>query len=469
MVLDRRLISVADPDCADPLGQWRLPIAERYECADGRYLQCQGASPGVAAGVLAALGHPEWTDEALRGITALPSAEDEERWRARLTAAFKQRTAAEWEERIAQHGGAGAVCRTPQEWADEPHAAASQIVVAGEPGGSRRAGPAVRVLPAPSAHGAAGTAPVGRAAAAGHHWPGRPDAEERDDGQAPLPLTGIRVVDLSIILAGPTCGRLLAELGADVIKVDPPGRATLPYVSPWGWLDVNRSKRSVLLDLGQPAAREVLWELIEDADVLVENFRAGKLEALGFGREAVFARNPRIVYTSLNAYDFGGDFTRRAGWSRTPRPFPACRCPGAPTGSRDRCRSQSTTTARACSERSVRCSACMLRAGLVRAGGCLAACPAPPPSSSCLSCSGMRAVIAARDPCTCPARWTSSAARTAGSQPFGRRGRPDRWRRRQPRTAPAPWPRCARRESAACAPPRSRTCGRIPGYGITAT
>ena len=332
MVLDRRLISVADPDCADPLGQWRLPIAERYECADGRYLQCQGASPGVAAGVLAALGHPEWTDEALRGITALPSAEDEERWRARLTAAFKQRTAAEWEERIAQHGGAGAVCRTPQEWADEPHAAASQIVVAGEPGGSRRAGPAVRVLPAPSAHGAAGTAPVGRAAAAGHHWPGRPDAEERDDGQAPLPLTGIRVVDLSIILAGPTCGRLLAELGADVIKVDPPGRATLPYVSPWGWLDVNRSKRSVLLDLGQPAAREVLWELIEDADVLVENFRAGKLEALGFGREAVFARNPRIVYTSLNAYDFGGDFTRRAGWEQNAQAVSGMQVSRSPDG-----------------------------------------------------------------------------------------------------------------------------------------
>ena len=330
MVLDRRLISVADPDCADPLGQWRLPIAERYECADGRYLQCQGASPGVAAGVLAALGHPEWTAEALRGMTALASAEDEERWRARLAAAFKQRTAAEWEERIARHGGAGAVCRAPQEWAAEPHAAASQIVV-GEPGGSRRAGPAVRVVPAPSVGDAVDTAPVGRAVAAGHHWPGRPDPE-RDDGQAPLPLTGIRVVDLSIILAGPTCGRLLAELGADVIKIDPPGRATLPYVSPWGWLDVNRSKRSVLLDLSRPAARDVLWQLIEEADVLVENFRAGKLEALGFGPEAVFARNPHIVYTSLNAYDFGGDFTRRAGWEQNAQAVSGMQLARSPDG-----------------------------------------------------------------------------------------------------------------------------------------
>jgi crotonobetainyl-CoA:carnitine CoA-transferase CaiB-like acyl-CoA transferase len=87
-------------------------------------------------------------------------------------------------------------------------------------------------------------------------------------------------------------------------------------VSPYGWLDVNRSKRSMLLDLRQPSARDVLWRLIEDADVLVENFRAGKLEALGFGPAAVFARNPRIVYTSLNAYDFGGGFAGRAGWEQ---------------------------------------------------------------------------------------------------------------------------------------------------------
>jgi crotonobetainyl-CoA:carnitine CoA-transferase CaiB-like acyl-CoA transferase len=328
MVLDRRLVSVADPGCADPLGQWRLPVAERYECADGRYLQCQGASPGVAAAVLAALGHPEWTAEALRGITALPSAEDEKRWRARFAAAFKQRTAAEWEERIARHGGAGAICRTQQEWADEPHAAAAQIVLAGEPGGSRRAGPAVRVLPASSASAASAAS---QAADAGHRSPRRQDSGP-DDGQAPLPLAGIRVVDLSIILAGPTCGRLLGELGADVVKVDPPGRATVPYVSPWGWLDVNRSKRSVLLDLGQPGACEVLWRLIEDADVLVENFRAGKLEALGFGPEAVFARNPRIVYTSLNAYDFGGDFTRRAGWEQNAQAVSGMQVARSPDG-----------------------------------------------------------------------------------------------------------------------------------------
>jgi crotonobetainyl-CoA:carnitine CoA-transferase CaiB-like acyl-CoA transferase len=315
MVLDRRLVSVADPACADPLGRWRLPIAERYECADGRYLQCQGATPGVAAALLAAIGHPEWTAEALTGITALPSAEEEARWRGRFAAVFRRRPAAEWEDLIARHGGAGAVCRTREEWKAEPHTAASEIVLPGAPGrpGASRPGPAVRVSPAgPGRTGAAATgtgsirtAPDGTAAS-------RQDVT----ASAVLPLAGTRVVDLSIILAGPTCGRLLAELGADVVKIDAPGRAVPPYVSPYGWLDVNRSKRSMLLDLSQPGARDVLWRLIEDADVLLENFRAGKLAALGFGPDAVFARNPRIVYTSLNAYDFGGGFTARAGWEQ---------------------------------------------------------------------------------------------------------------------------------------------------------
>ncbi len=72
------------------------------------------------------------------------------------------------------------------------------------------------------------------------------------------------------------------------MKVDGPSRATLPYASPWGSLDVNRSKRSVLLDLKQPGAQQVLWRLIENADVLVENFRAGTLEALGFSPAEVY-------------------------------------------------------------------------------------------------------------------------------------------------------------------------------------
>jgi crotonobetainyl-CoA:carnitine CoA-transferase CaiB-like acyl-CoA transferase len=315
MVLDRRLVSVADPACADPLGRWRLPIAERYECADGRYLQCQGATPGVAAAVLAAIGHPEWTAEALTGITALPSAEEEARWRARFAAVFRRRPAAEWEDLIARHGGAGAVCRTREEWKAEPHAAACEIVLPGAPGrpGASRPGPAVRVSPAgPGRTGAAATGTGSTGTAPGGTAAGRRDVA----ASAVLPLAGTRVVDLSIILAGPTCGRLLAELGADVVKIDAPGRAVPPYVSPYGWLDVNRSKRSMLLDLSQPGARDVLWRLIEDADVLLENFRAGKLAALGFGTDAVFARNPRIVYTSLNAYDFGGGFTTRAGWEQ---------------------------------------------------------------------------------------------------------------------------------------------------------
>jgi crotonobetainyl-CoA:carnitine CoA-transferase CaiB-like acyl-CoA transferase len=118
------------------------------------------------------------------------------------------------------------------------------------------------------------------------------------------------VVDLSIVLAGPTCGRVLSDLGADVLKVDDPQRP----ISPYGWLEVNRGKRSMLLDLRHDDAREILWRLVAGADVLVENYRHGKLAQLGFDLPTVAAARPGIVYASLNAFDVGGSWDQRAGW-----------------------------------------------------------------------------------------------------------------------------------------------------------
>ena len=90
-------------------------------------------------------------------------------------------------------------------------------------------------------------------------------------------LEGVRVLDLCIILAGPTCGRTLAEFGADVIKIDNPTRGG--FVASHN--DVNRGKRSILLDLKSDAGRDVFWRLLEGADVVAQNYRAGKLEKLG--------------------------------------------------------------------------------------------------------------------------------------------------------------------------------------------
>jgi len=311
MALNRRLLDVADPRYADPLGKYRVPIAERYRCADGRYLQSQGAVDSVATSVVQAMGHPEWTDGVVAGLTALGSEEEERLWRERFTEAYASRDALEWESAVAAAGGAGAVCRTREEWKHEEHASEAEIFVAGSDG-ERALGAGVRIFSPPTLAGE--PAP----------WPAQ--AEPR------LPLSGLKVVDLAIILAGPTCGRLLGELGADVVKIDAPDRTELPWVSPWGWLDVNRTKRSALVDLKTEEGREILWRLLEQADVLVENYRAGKIASLGFSFEEVARRNPRIVYVSMNAYDFGGPFTARPGWEQNAQAMTAMQASRAKEG-----------------------------------------------------------------------------------------------------------------------------------------
>lgn len=136
-----------------------------------------------------------------------------------------------------------------------------------------------------------------------------------DPQPAPGPLAGIRVVDCSTVLAGPYATMLLGDLGADVIKVEPPdGDATRGWGPPWVgdpadgtrtaayYLAVNRNKRSIRLDLRRDAGREVLGRLLDTADVFVENFRAGTLDRMGFGNAEVTARNPALVHLAITGY-----------------------------------------------------------------------------------------------------------------------------------------------------------------------
>jgi crotonobetainyl-CoA:carnitine CoA-transferase CaiB-like acyl-CoA transferase len=125
-------------------------------------------------------------------------------------------------------------------------------------------------------------------------------------------LDGLKVVDLTIYIAGPSCGRTLAEFGADVIKVDPPGLG----VTEQFWRDTSRGKRSLALDLKHPKGREILLKLLDSADVIVENFRKGVADRLGLSYKVVSARNPRLIYASLNCYGHSGPFADRPGWEQ---------------------------------------------------------------------------------------------------------------------------------------------------------
>jgi crotonobetainyl-CoA:carnitine CoA-transferase CaiB-like acyl-CoA transferase len=124
-----------------------------------------------------------------------------------------------------------------------------------------------------------------------------------------LPLQGLRVLDLTRILAGPICGRALAAYGADVLLINAPHLPNIEAIA-----DTSRGKRSALLDLRSAEGKAVLRHLIADADIFVQGYRPGALQALGFGPEDVAAMNPHIVYVSLSAYGDQGPWVQRRGF-----------------------------------------------------------------------------------------------------------------------------------------------------------
>jgi crotonobetainyl-CoA:carnitine CoA-transferase CaiB-like acyl-CoA transferase len=140
----------------------------------------------------------------------------------------------------------------------------------------------------------------------------------------PLPLDGIRVLDIGTLIAGPFAATMLGDFGAEVIKVEQPGRGDALRGTPeagkaarsGNWLVEGRNKKSVTLDLRKPRGQELLRELIPHADVLVENFTPGTLERWGLGWEAVHALNSRLVMTRVSGYGQTGPYAKRSGYDR---------------------------------------------------------------------------------------------------------------------------------------------------------
>ena len=133
-----------------------------------------------------------------------------------------------------------------------------------------------------------------------------------------MPLTGLRVVDLTRILAGPFCSMLLGDMGAEIVKIETPGtgdplrrQGAIRNGLSWYFAAFNRNKRSVTLNLRHPEGRAVLEQLIAQTDVLVENFRPGVMAAMGFDEARLEALNPALVYCSLTGFGVTGPYRDR--------------------------------------------------------------------------------------------------------------------------------------------------------------
>ena len=286
-----------------------------FQCKDDRWVRFGGTGNQNFKEFVEAAGITSWESEGLTDFDRIlnePAIAAEVQRRA--VELFKTRTAQEWEDLIADAGSEGAVCRTSAEWFEHPQAVESQMVIkVNDPIYGEMLQPGINARLSLTPGGVRSPAP-----ALDQH---REDilAELKPRASASTPasgistvkaaLDGVKVLDLCIILAGPTLGRTMAEFGANVIKIDNPQRGST--VSSHN--DVNRGKRTILLDLKTEVGKEVFWTMLEGADVVAQNYRAGKMAKLGLSYEEVRKRKPDIVYASLNAYGHIGPWAGRPG------------------------------------------------------------------------------------------------------------------------------------------------------------
>jgi crotonobetainyl-CoA:carnitine CoA-transferase CaiB-like acyl-CoA transferase len=286
--------------------------AGAFRCLDGRYVQFDTSSPRHLSWFASAAGVARSWEPELLDLAANREPEVNERLHARLRELFATRTAVEWEALGNKVGSAIGFIRTPQEWIATNHAKQTKAVIKvddPEIGPMWCAGLPVTLSDYPGTL----VAPRQLAGAAGTSvsWERTASRQVPDEGLEPeisSPLEGMSVLDLGVALAGPTCGRMLAEFGAHVVKISAPGSGVGGYL--------NRGKDSILLDLSSVAGQEIYWRLVDSADVVLENLSPGTSERLGIGYDFVAARRPQAVYTSISCYGRTGDWTEQRGWER---------------------------------------------------------------------------------------------------------------------------------------------------------
>ena len=287
--------------------------AGSFRCKDGKHVQFDTSSARHWVWFAREAGLTETWEPELLDINALKDEAVNQRLHAKLRDLFLTKTAEEWETIGNRAGAAIGWARSADEWIDVEHARVTKTVVQVEDpefGPTWMSGLPVRLTATPGEVKGGRHLPNADRDAIIQELDGL-SAKTAGQGAEPNikhPLQGMKAVDICVALAGPTCGRLLLEFGADVTKINAPKGGVSGYL--------NRGKRSVLLDLESFEAQQVFFKMLDDADILVENLSPGTADRLGIGYAEVKARRPDIIYTSGSCYGYGGPMTRGRGWER---------------------------------------------------------------------------------------------------------------------------------------------------------
>ncbi|MEA2593614.1 MAG: hypothetical protein QOF01_83 [Thermomicrobiales bacterium] len=326
---------VGDGIAGERVWNWRangpFPFYSAYACADGRWLQFGCIHDGFAKRAAEVLGIADaLPDGDTRLSLVIPPPEAQDRIHDLIAEAVVRRPLAEWAPLLEAADVPFAPVQTAEQYRDDPQALVNGLVTVSNPGAHtvRQPGPAVR-LSDTSGYVRAGAPRLGEHSAdlareIATHAGRRPDAPANGDAprgrqalggpDSPLPLTGVRVLELANLIAGPMAGRLLADLGAEVIKLEPPdgGDIARRNGSP-AFLPLNCGKRGIAVNLRTEAGREIGHRLARWADVVIDNMRPGVAERLGMGWEDLHRLNPRLVYCHVSAFGSRGPYAHKPG------------------------------------------------------------------------------------------------------------------------------------------------------------
>lgn len=303
------------PAAGGPRITSEVPQLGHYQCADGRWLELCLFQDKHLRWFAETFLPPEFIADGMADpVRMLTDRSLQERARKRYAELLATRPARDWEIAINEESGASAaLCQTAEEWLTlDSHARDSGAVIElhdPELGRTAQAGFPVRMSITPPAVRFPRRPLDADRAGILHELetPAPPPAAPAPAaGDVPPPLAGIRVLDVAQVLAGPTVGRVLAEYGAEVVKIHSPADRQLGM-----HLYVNSGKRSVMLDLKTPDGMAVFERLSDGIDVFTQNFTRGVADRMGIGEQALRQRNPGVVYASISAFGHEG---YRGGW-----------------------------------------------------------------------------------------------------------------------------------------------------------